>query len=94
MIKKTRNRARRIRARGSTLWEPLRLEPELKKTSKSIYTNFEDRGGPMFRVKNTLEAEGSESPNQRVKTRGQILVGGGGAISPKFGKLGKLGQKW
>ena len=42
----------------------------------------------MFCVKNTLEAEGSESPNQRVKTRGQILVGGGGGYISEIWKIG------
>ena len=75
------------------LWEPLRPEPEAKKRVKTIYTNFGDRGGPLCRGKITPEVEGSESPNRRMKTRGRKLDGRGGTVSPKFGKLSKLGLK-
>ena len=63
-----------------------------KERELAIYTNFGDRGGPLFRGKITPEVEGSESPNRRKKTRGRNLTKkGGGTVSPKFGKLNKLG---
>ena len=47
----------------------------------------------MFRVETTLQVERKGFPNRRVMTRGPNLVGkGGGTISPKFGKLIKLGK--
>ena len=61
-------------------WGPLRLEPELEKRVETIYTNFGDRGGPLFRGETTLKVERNEFPNRRMKTRGQNSVGKGGGL--------------
>ena len=73
--------------RESMVWGLLRPEPELEKRVETIYTNFGDRGGPLFRGKTTPKVEGSESPNRRMKTRGQKLVGRGGDYISKIWKI-------
>ena len=40
----------------------------------AIYTDFGDRGGPLFREKIAPEVEGSKSPNRREKTRGRNSI--------------------
>ena len=82
-----------LEKKRSQLWEPLRLEACGREASKIIYTNFENRGGPLFRVENTLQVERKGFPNRRVMTRGPNLVGRGGGLyfqnSEKLVKLGK-----
>ena len=62
------------------VWGLLRPEPELEKRVETIYTNFGDRGGPLFRGETTLKVERNEFPNRRMKTRGQNSVGKRGGL--------------
>ena len=69
------------------VWGLLRPEPELEKRVETIYTNFGDRGGPLFRGETTLKVERNEFPNRRMKTRGQNSVGKGGGYISKIWKI-------
>ena len=61
-----KTRVGRMGTRESMAWGPLRLEPELEKRVETIYTNFGDRGGPLFRGETTLKVERNEFPNRRT----------------------------